>query len=195
MIKLVDIIKEIMNPSEDFYHGTGWELTLPGLDMERANVAQYGRRTGSSVNGTGLYLTRDIWGDNYAHYDNYQDNPFFKQGSKGPQSAEKYARGWSKKSDDKGAWTFNHPIYIYKVKLKPDFNSIDDNSKDLPTKYDMRNINSQERKELLAMGIDGIDEGDEQLILNKDKIASITLAYKATKYGTDHLGLPIWEKV
>lgn len=59
----------------------------------------------------------------------------------------------------------------------------------------MRNINSQQRKELLAQGIDGINAGDEQIILNKDKIESITLVYKATKYGTDHLHLPIWEKV
>jgi len=193
VIKLVDIIKEIMNPSDDFYHGTGWEITLPSLDMERANVAQYGRRTGSSVYGTGLYVTRDLWSSQDTHY---EDNPVFKQGTRGTQSAEKYAKGWSNRSDEKGVWTGNHPIYIYKVKLKPDFKSVDDSSKDLPSsKYDMRSIDSQQRKELLAMGIDGIDAGNEQLILNKDKIASITLAYKATKYGTDHLHLPIWEKV
>ena len=192
MIKLVEILREIMNPNEDFYHGTGWEITLQNLDMERANVSQHGRRTGSSVHGTGLYVTRDLWSSQDTHY---EDDLVTKQGTKGLQSAEKYAKGWSRKSDEKGIWTGDHPIYIYKVKLKPDFNSVDSSSNDLPRGYDMRSISSQQRKELLTQGIDGIDEGEEQLVLNKDKIASITLAYKATKYGTDHLGLPIWEKV
>jgi len=192
MIKLVDILREIMNPNEDFYHGTGWEITLQNLNMERANIAQHGRRTGSSVNGTGLYVTRDLWSSNTPHY---EDNPATKEGTRGNESAEKYAYGWNKRSDDKGVWTTNHPIYIYKVKLKPDFYSVDNSSNDLPIGYDMRNINPQQHKELLARGIDGIDEGSEQLVLNKDKIESITLAYRATKYGTDHLRLPIWEKV
>jgi len=191
VIKLVDIIKEIMNPSEDFYHGTGWEITLPSLDMERANIAQYGRRTGSSVGGTGLYVTRDLWSSQDAHD---EDNPVFKQGTKGTQSAEKYAKGWSDRSDEKGVWTGKHPIYIYKIKLKPDFHSID--SSKLQSPYDMRNINSQQRKELLAQGIDGIDGGNEQLVLNKDKILSITLAYKATTYyETPTSYLPTWNKV
>ncbi len=43
MIKLVDLLKEIMNPSEDFYHGTGWELSLQNLNMERTNVPKAGR--------------------------------------------------------------------------------------------------------------------------------------------------------
>ena len=189
MIKLVDIIKEIMNPNEDFYHGTGWELTLPGLDMERTNVPKAGRTTGSTLSGTGLYTTKDLWSNQDAHD---ETNPVFKDGTRGPQSAEKYAKGYSKNKVD---LTTDHPIYIYKVKLKPDFNLVDDSSKDFPSGYDMKNINPQQRKELLAQGIDGINAGDEQILLNKDKIASITLAYKATKYGTDHLHLPIWEKV
>jgi hypothetical protein len=189
MIKLVDLLREIMKPSEDFYHGTGWEITLQNLDMERTNVPKAGRTTGSSLSGTGLYVTRDLWSSQDAHY---EDNPVTKEGPKGVESAEKYAKGYSKNRVD---LTTGHPIYIYKVKLKPDFHSVDQGSKELPNRVNMQNVNKEQRKECLALGIDGIDLGQESLILNKDKIASITLAYKATKYGTDHLRLPIWEKV
>ena len=182
------VIKENEDKDNTFYHGTGWDITLQNLDMERSNVVQHGRRTGSSAHGTGLYVSIDLWSSQDATYD---DDLVKKQGTKGLQSGEKYAKGWSKKSDEKGIWTGDHPIYIYKVKVKPDFNMVMYS----PPGYDMRSIDRQQRRELLSQGIDGIDHGDEQLILNKDKIQSITLAYRATKYGTDYLHLPIWEKV
>jgi len=200
MIKLVDLLKEIMNPSETYYHGTGFPITLSNLTLTTTNRVTGGvaGRTASANNGTGLYVTRDLWSDGMVHYN--ENDPIFKQGTRGRHSAEKYAYKWHKRTDSKGTFTGGHPIYIYEIKLKSDFNSLDEYDrsgkleKAVPN-IDVRNINKEQIQQLLAAGIDGIDMGNEQVILNKDKIQSFNLAYRATKYGTDHLGLPIWEKV
>ena len=63
------IIKENEDKDNTFYHGTGWDITLQNLDMERSNVVQHGRRTGSSAHGTGLYVSRDLWSSQDATYD------------------------------------------------------------------------------------------------------------------------------
>jgi hypothetical protein len=189
-----------MNHSETYYHGTGFTITLDNLTLTTTGRVTGGvaGRTSSANNGTGLYVTRDLWSDGATHYD--ENDHIFKQGTRGRHSAEKYAYKWHKRTDSQGNFTGGHPIYIYEIKLKSDFNSLDeyDRSGELEKavpNIDVRNINKEQIQQLIAAGIDGIDMKNEQVILNKDKIQSFNLAYKATKYSTDHFHHAIWEKV
>lgn len=172
MIKLLDLIKEILQEESNpfvgkiVYHGSSFKLDLNSLDMTRSSIARNPdgtiiKETGSEKTGTGLYISLDLW---FKQQDsNFILNPVYKEGTQGYEPAVKYA------GDPPNA-------YIYQVELADDINLEEYNYKNLNGK----NINKDERDMLLKEGIDGLYESNvEAVILNKDKIKSLKLAYIA----------------
>ena len=173
MIKLLDLLKEVLqegnNPfSKTSYHGSKYKFDLNSLDIDRVNLTRdiTGRivETASSQKGVGFYITLNLWLNNGEEWYSHIYNPIYKEGTKGgSESAAKYA----------GSDT---PAYIYQVELDNDINLEKYGYKNI----DGRNVSKQQKEALLKEGIDGLyEDKSEAVILNKDKIKSIKLAYKA----------------
>jgi len=172
MIKLLDLIKEILqeinNPfGKVVYHGSSKKFDLNSLDIDRKSIARGSdgkiiRETGSEKIGVGLYVSLALWMNDKKNI----LNPIYKDGFMGNESAEKYAHI----SND------GFPDYIYKIVLSDDINLEKYGYKNI----DGRNISKEQKEKLLAEGIDGLYDGKiEAVILNKDKIESLDIAYIA----------------
>ena len=172
MIKLLNLLKEVLqegnNPfGKTAYHGSKYKFDLNSLDIDRVNLTRdiTGRivETASSQRGVGFYITLNLWLTNGEEWYSHIYNPIYKEGTKGSESAAKYA----------GSDT---PAYIYQVELDNDINLEKYGYKNI----DGRNVSKQQKEALLKEGIDGLyEDKSEAVILNKDKIKSIKLAYKA----------------
>jgi len=176
MIKLLDLIKEILqeinNPfGKVVYHGGSKKFDLNSLDIDRKSLARSPdgriiRETGSEQTGVGFYVSLDLF-ENFP--DDFYDrilNPVYKEGTRGNESANKYAHI----SHD------GFPDYIYRVVLSDDINLEKYGYKNI----DGRNVSKEQKEKLLAEGIDGLyNEKTEAVILNKDKIESLDIAYIA----------------
>ena len=172
MIKLLNLLKEVLqegnNPFDKIaYHGSKYKFDLNSLDIDRVNLTRdiTGRivETASSQRGVGFYITLNLWLTNGEEWYSHIYNPIYKEGTKGSESAAKYA----------GSDT---PAYIYQVELDNDINLEKYGYKNI----DGRNVSKQQKEALLKEGIDGLyEDKSEAVILNKDKIKSIKLAYKA----------------
>jgi len=178
MIKLIDILKEILKEENNpfgkiSYHGSPKIFDLNSLDIARSSLARtvtgdFIEETASELSGVGLYVTLDLWIDNPPEWYKHVINPVYNEGTKGRQSAQKYAG-------------IILPTYIYQVELADDINLEKYDYKDM----DGQNIRKNEMDILLKEGIDGLYDGKvEAVIINKDKIKSFKLAYKAEDYMT-----------
>jgi hypothetical protein len=172
MIKLLDLIKEILQEGNNpfgkvVYHGSSKKFDLNSLDIDRKSIARgldgrIIRETGSEQTGVGLYVSLALWMNDKKNI----LNPIYKDGFMGNESAEKYAHI----SND------GFPDYIYKIVLSDDINLEKYGYKNI----DGRNISKGQKEKLLEEGIDGLYDGKtEAVILNKDKIESLDIAYIA----------------
>jgi hypothetical protein len=174
-MNLIDILKEILQEGNNpfgkvVYHGSRSKFDLNSLDTDRVSLTrnQDGtiiKETGSERYGVGFYVSLDLWLNNPGDFYDRVLNPVHKEGTKGNESAQKYAG-------------VDVPGYIYQVDLSDDINLEEYGYKNI----DGKNVRKQQKDNLLAEGIDGLYEGKtEAVILNKEKIKSIKLAYKAEK--------------
>jgi hypothetical protein len=172
MIKLLDLIKEILQEGNNpfgkvVYHGSSKKFDLNSLDIDRKSIARGSdgriiRETGSEKTGVGLYVSLALWMNDKKNI----LNPIYKDGFMGNESAEKYAHI----SND------GFPDYIYKIVLSDSINL----EKYGYENIDGKNISKEQKDKLLAEGIDGLYDGKtEAVILNKDKIESLDIAYIA----------------
>jgi hypothetical protein len=172
MIKLLDLIKEILQEGNNpfgkvVYHGSSKKFDLNSLDIDRKSIVRgldgrIIRETGSEQTGVGLYVSLALWMNDKKNI----LNPIYKDGFMGNESAEKYAHI----SND------GFPDYIYKIVLSDDINLEKYGYKNI----DGRNISKGQKEKLLEEGIDGLYDGKtEAVILNKDKIESLDIAYIA----------------
>ena len=165
------VLQEENNPfGKVVYHGGKYLMTYDSLDLGRTSITRdaTGRivETASDMKGVGLYVSLDIWVDDPSQ-NNKIINPVFKEGSKGLESAQKYATGKS---------LGYPPAYIYRVELADNINLESYGYKNIVG----RNIGKDQMEALLKEGIDGLYSGKtEAVILNKDKITSFKLVYKA----------------
>jgi hypothetical protein len=183
MIKLVDLLREVLNPlNEDttlpnvLYHGTS--NTLDISDMERSKVRRNDigvimRETASDTTGTGLYVTKWTWENRDDITNSKKYNDVYKYGvtkENSGESAEKYA--------SKG-----FPSFIYEIKISNDFHWEDYSTRITGKEINGYDISKQERNELLQKGVDGLNQSDsEGVIINPEKIISSRLAFKADDY-------------
>ena len=178
MIKLVDILKEILQEGNNpfgkiAYHGSPKLFDFNSLDITRVSLAkgvtgEFIEETASELSGVGLYITLDLWMNNPPEWYKQVINPVFDEGTKGSQSAQKYAGNVL-------------PTYIYQVELADDINLEGYYYKDM----DGRNLSKNQMDILLKEGIDGLYDGNvEAVIINKSKINSFKLVYKAEDYMT-----------
>jgi hypothetical protein len=176
MIKLLDLLKEVLqegnNPfGKTAYHGSKYKFDLNSLDIDRVNLTRdiTGRivETASSQTGVGFYITPNLWPDNGEEWYSHIYNPIHKERTKGvSESAAKYAGS-------------DIPAYIYQVELDNDINLEKYGYKNI----DGRDVSKQQKEALLKEGIDGLyEDKSEAVILNKDKIKSIKLVYKAEEW-------------
>ena len=174
-MKLIDILKESLKEGNNpfgkvVYHGSRSKFDLNSLDIDRVSLARNSdgtiiKETGSERYGVGFYVSLDLWLDNPGDFYDRVLNPVHKEGTKGNESAQKYTGN-------------DVPGYIYQVDLSDDINLEEYGYKNI----DGKNVRKQQKDTLLAEGIDGLYDGKtEAVILNKDKIKSIKLAYKAEK--------------
>jgi hypothetical protein len=171
MIKLLDLIKEILQEGNNpfgkvVYHGSSKKFDLNSLDIDRKSIARgsdgrFIRETGSEKTGVGLYVSLALWMNSKKNI----LNPIYKDGLAGNESAEKYAHI----SND------GFPDYIYKIVLSDGINLEKYGYKNI----DGKNISKEQKDKLLAEGIDGLYDTNEAVILNKDKIESLDIAYIA----------------
>jgi hypothetical protein len=175
MIKLLDLIKEILQEGNNpygkvVYHGSSFKLDLNSLDIDRKSLARnldgtIIKETGSERDGVGFYVSLDLWLNNPGDFYDRVLNPVHKEGTKGNESAQKYAGN-------------DVPGYIYQVDLSDDINLEEYGYNGV----DGKNVRKGQKDKLLAEGIDGLYEGKiEAVILNKEKIKSLKLVYKAEK--------------
>lgn len=185
MIKLVDLLREVLNPLNEatalpnvLYHGT--TNTLDINDMERTNVSRNDigdimKETASNRTGTGLYVTKWTWEnrDNITYQKVYNDVYKYgttKENISSGESAQKYAGG-------------SLPMFIYEIKVSNDFHWDDYNTRITGKEVNGYDISKQQRNELLQKGVDGLNHYDyEGVILNPEKVVSSKLIFKAENY-------------
>ena len=153
MIKLVDILKEILQEGNNpfgkiAYHGSPKLFDFNSLDITRVSLAkgvtgEFIEETASELSGVGLYITLDLWMNNPPEWYKQVINPVFDEGTKGSQSAQKYAGNVL-------------PTYIYQVELADDINLEGYYYKDM----DGRNLSKNQMDILLKEGIDGLYDGN-----------------------------------
>jgi len=184
MIKLVDIIKEIIDEGQinmgTVYHGSDKLITLESLQLTRTSDMLGSSHRGSArVGGVGIYVAKDLWRDGYQKYK--EELPAYREGTFGNNSAEKYAIVASFFNNGSKVTA---PLYIYRVEISPKANI---QSGQNPQ------ITPNEATTYREQGIDGLlDNYGEGVILNKDVITSFTLAYRADSVNGNWAD---WEKV
>jgi len=158
MIKLLDLIKEILQEGNNpfgkvVYHGSHFKLDLNSLDIDRKSLTRnldgtIIKETGSERDGVGFYVSLDLWLDNPGDFYDRVLNPVHKEGTKGNESAQKYAGN-------------DVPGYIYQVDLSDDINLEEYGYKNI----DGRNISKEQKEKLLAEGIDGLYDGKTEAVI------------------------------
>jgi len=155
-------IYEALENSIIVYHGSGNKLELDSIEINRENLVNIDQK-GTGSKGYGFYVTKDLW-DNSRDNDKRIFQSLYKEGTKGNQSAEKYAQ-----------WSFDKTkkAYIYKIEL----------NSNIKLKYNNdANVTKEELQEYIKAGYDGLSDKNEGVIFNKEKIKSLKLIYYADDF-------------
>jgi len=185
-MKLLELYNQLLlesstNPYGNIvYHGSPSKFDLNALDLGRDSIKrdEHGyivreidnvidEATDSGKEGTGLYVTKDLWSHHSINdHKRRPFNPVYDEGSNGHESAEKYAN-----------WGDGKVGYIYKIVLSNDFRFESYNYKGLGSWFNAKNITPDIREKLLQKGIDGLYESYEAVILDGRHIQSFDLIY------------------